>query len=146
MQLHSRGSVGLPSLHCYMTARKATLLTKPRALCICTLAGCQRRVAIEKSCLSTIVERVTERVLSGRRRQLGTLLPQPTFSGSASAAHPDSDDDDRDLVPAAALPGDLLPDPPATVTSPQLPAYPLISLKLGSSVDGLFSEKVHQGG
>ena len=54
------------------------LLTKPRALCICTLAGwlalcmvslpaqhclcqllgCQRRVAIEKSCLSTICTRM----------------------------------------------------------------------------------------
>ena len=82
-----------------------------------------------------LVERVTERVLSGLRRELETLLPQPTASGSATAAHPDSDDDDCDVVPAAALPGDLLPDPPATVTSPQLPAYPLISLKLGSSVD-----------
>ena len=68
-----------------------------------------------------LVERVTERVLSGLRRELETLLPQPTASGSASAAHPDNDDDDSDVVPAAALPGDLLPDPPATVTSPQLP-------------------------
>ena len=69
--------------------------------------------------------------------EIWTLLPQPipTASASASAAHPDSDDDDCDVVPAAALPGDLLPDPPAIVTGPQLPAYPLYSLKLGSSVD-----------
>ena len=82
-----------------------------------------------------LVERVTERVLSGLRRELATLLPQPT--ASASAARPDSDDDDCDVVPAAALPGDLSPDPSSTVTGsePELPAYPVISLKLGSSVD-----------
>ena len=82
-----------------------------------------------------LVERVTERVLSGLRRELATLLPQPT--ASASAARPDSDDDDCDVVTAAALPGDLSPDPSSTVTGsePELPAYPVISLKLGSSVD-----------
>ena len=82
-----------------------------------------------------LVERVTERVLSGLQRELATLLPQPT--ASASAARPDSDDDDCNVVPAAALPGDLSPDQPATGTGsePELPAYPVISLKLGSSVD-----------
>ena len=57
-----------------------------------------------------LVERVTERVLSGLWKELATLLPQPTASGSASAARPDSDDDDSDVVPAAALPDDLHPD------------------------------------
>ena len=56
------------------------------------------------------MDRVTERGLSGLWKELATLLPQPTASGSASAGRPDSDDDDCDVVPAAALPDDLHPD------------------------------------
>ena len=98
---------------------------------LCAEAGSSATPTNEEA----LVERVTERVLSGLRRELATLLPEPT--ASVSAARPDSDDDDCDVVPAAALPGDLPPDPPAIVTGsePELPAYPFISLKLGSSVD-----------
>ena len=57
-----------------------------------------------------LVERETERALSGLWKEWETLLPQPTASGSASAARPDSDDDDCDVIPAAALSDDLHPD------------------------------------
>ena len=58
----------------------------------------------------TLVDRVTERALSGLWKEWETLLPQPTASGSASVGRPDNDDDDCGVIPAAALPDDLHPD------------------------------------